>query len=291
MGTANVMVDIQVSYNQFTKTEKKIADYILKNSGKVLFMSITELSEECKVAEASVHRFCRKLGAKGYQEFKMKLSLSQLGEDQALQEEYGPGGPGPAVEAGSAEMALFADILQNHMSAIRETNALLDPEQVGRTVDLMIGADSVQFFGIGDSLLTAEEARNKFIRITPKVRTLSDPHMQAMAASMVTERDLLFFISYSGSTKDNVYVAQIAREAGAKIVVITRFLKSPLTEFADAVLICGSNEGPLEGGSMGAKMSQLHIIDILFQCYYRKTRRESSQNNKKTSKAVVDKLY
>jgi DNA-binding MurR/RpiR family transcriptional regulator len=56
-------------------------------------------------------------------------------------------------------------------------------------------------------------------------------------------------------------------------------------------LICGSNEGPLEGGSMGAKLSQLYIIDILFQEYYRRNREESVENNRKTSRAVVDKLY
>ena len=71
MSVQNMLVEIQLSYNQFTKTEKKIADYVMKNPTKVMFMSITELSDVCGIAEASVHRFCRKVGAKGYQEFKM----------------------------------------------------------------------------------------------------------------------------------------------------------------------------------------------------------------------------
>lgn len=285
MDSTNILIQIQLSYNQYTKTEKKIADYIIKNSSSVLFMSITELADECGVAEASVHRFCRRNGAKGYQEFKMKLSLCSSGDETHPAESVGN-------SAGNDDSKdLFAKILQNHLDAIRETNALLRPEMVEHTVNLMINARSIQFFGIGDSLLVAEDARNKFMRITPKVRTISDPHMQAMAASMSGPDDMLFFISYSGSTKDNVYVAKIARAAGAKIAVITRFLKSPLTEYADAVLICGSKEGPFEGGSIGAKMSQLHIIDILFQCYYAKTRKESAENIRKTSGAVADKLF
>ena len=72
---------------------------------------------------------------------------------------------------------------------------------------------------------------------------------------------------------------------------ITRFLKSPLTNYTDVTLICGANEGPLEGGSMSAKMSQLYIIDVLFQEYYRRNLTVSRNNNKKTSKAVVEKLY
>ena len=285
MQGSSLLTEISLSYNQYTKTERKIADYILKKPGGVLFMSITELAEECGVAEASIHRFCRKVGAKGYQEFKMKLSLSTTPEEPESDEGSADGNG--KVATGQ----MFADILQTHINAIRETNALLRPETVNAAVDLMIRSRSVQFFGIGDSLLAAEEARNKFLRITPKVRTITDPHMQAMAASMADAEDLLFFISYSGATKDNVYVAKIAKEAGARIIVITRFLKSPLTEYADVVLICGSNEGPLEGGSMGAKMSQLHIIDILFQAYYQKTRRKSAENNRRTSKAVVEKLF
>jgi len=280
--TPSMVVEIRIRYNQLTRAEKKVADYVLGNVDKVLFMSITDLAEACGVAEASVHRFCRDMGAKGYQEFKMKLSLDQ--QDRGREENS-------REETPETQSPFFESILKSHLDAIRETYALLDPDEVNRVVKMMTEAKSIHFFGIGDSLLAAEEARNKFLRITPKVITITDPHMQAIAAAMCTKDDLMFFISYSGSTRDNVYVAKIAKACGARIVVITRFLKSPLTEFADAVLICGSKEGPLEGGSMGAKMSQLHIIDILFQTYFTKTKRQSRENNRKTAQAVADKLF
>lgn len=53
----NLLLDMQLLYNQFTKTEKKIADYVIQNANQVLFMSITDLSDACRVADASVHRF------------------------------------------------------------------------------------------------------------------------------------------------------------------------------------------------------------------------------------------
>ena len=115
--------------------------------------------------------------------------------------------------------------------------------------------------------------------------------MQVMLASMADERDLIFVFSYSGATKDSVELAKISKQAGAKVVAITRFIKSPLTVYTDIVLVCGSNEGPLDGGSVGAKLSQLYIIDVLFQEYYLRNRDVSKENRKKTSKAVVDKLY
>lgn len=182
-------------------------------------------------------------------------------------------------------------ILQGHISALKETRLLIQEEEVEKTLRMMEEAKTIYFFGVGDSLLSAKEARNKFLRITNKVSCVDDPHMQAMTASMADEKDLIVIISYSGSTKDNVHVAKIAKKSGAKVVGITRFLKSPLTSYTDTLLVCGSNEGPLDGGSMGAKLSQLYIIDVLFQEYYRRNKEASKENNRKTSKAVVEKLY
>lgn len=285
MAEFGLFLDIQLLYNQLTKTEKKIADYVTKNANQVLFMSITELADACKVADASVYRFCRTIGVKGYQEFKMKLSLSMAtAEDGAQKEVQNPENPDSAQR-------MLDDILESQISALKETHLLLKWEEIERIVGMMEKAKNIYFFGIGDSLLTAMEARNKFLRITKKVHCVDDPHMQAMIASMAEQDDLVFLISYSGATKDIVYVADILSGVGAKVVAITRFLKSPLTSHVDGVLLCGSNEGPLEGGSLGAKLSQLYIIDILFKEYYRRNLGISMENNQKTSKAVVEKLY
>ena len=163
----------------------------------------------------------------------MMLSLSVKEEDdrsRKLRESTGF----PESDAGKLQ---YQQILEYHLDAIRETNALLNPAVVNETVEMMTSA-----------MITAEEAQGRFLHITPKVCYVIDPHMQAMAASMVGPEDMLIFFSYSGATKDNVMIAKIARERGAKITVITRYLKSDLTRYADTVFICGAKEGPLEGG-------------------------------------------
>lgn len=278
MSNANIVLQIQSTYNQLTRTEKKVADYVLQNKNKVLYMSITDLADACKVGDTSVYRFCRTLGLDGYQQFKMKLSIS-LPEHELLEEEE------------EKEESTASRIMESHMNAIRESYLLLSPEKLDRLVEMIDESEKVYFFGIGDSLLTAEEARNKFLRITSKVACLTDPHMQSMAASMATERDLIVIISYSGSTKDNIHVAKIAKRAGAKIACITHYKKSPLTAYSDVTLLCGAEEAPLEGGSMSAKMGQLYLIDLLYQEYYARNYEKSRKNNKVTSSAVVEKLY
>lgn len=283
MDGENLILKIQALYNQFTRAEKKVADYVIQNQRDVLFMSITDLADSCHVGDTSVYRFCRRLELQGYQEFKMKLSFCQNDQTRAKEQEM------KGHEDGFGNTA--QRVMQRHLSAIQETYQLLDEEQFEKTLSMMEKARQVYFFGIGDSLLTAEEARNKFLRLTNKVICVRDPHMQAMAASIASEEDLIVFISYSGATKDNIHVAGVAKKAGVRIACITRFQKSPLTGYSDAVLLCGSNEGPLEGGSMSARMSQLYIVDLLYQRYYEKNFEACKDANEKTSTAVVEKLY
>lgn len=285
MDNMNLILKIQSVYNQFTKAEKKVADFCLQHKEEVPFLSITDLADACGVGDTSVYRFCRTLELEGYQEFKMKLSLSQGTASMESRLLRTPKGEPDTLDA------MAQKVRKLHMGAIEETYMLLDREALGKTLELLERAERVYFFGIGDSLLAAAEARNKFLRITGKVICIQDPHMQAMAASMAGEKDLLFIISYSGATKDNIQAARLGKQAGARVVCISHFQKSPLTAFCDAVLLCGAKEGPLDGGSMSAKLGQLFLIDLLYQAYYERNSRECIANNEKATAAVLEKLY
>lgn len=278
----NLILQIQSSYNQFTKAEKKVADYCLAHRDEIPYLSITELADACEVGDTSVYRFCRTLKLEGYQEFKMKFSLSQNTADhseEAVSE----------FETSTTAFDAFAKkIMNSHKNAIEETYHLLNPSTFESVLDLLESAEHIYFFGVGDSLLVAEEARNRFLRITTKVNCITDPHMQAVAASLSTEKDLIFLISYSGSTKDNIQIAKLAKERGAKVVCISHFQKSPLTAYCDAVLLCGSKEGPLNRGSMSAKSAQLYLIDLLYQSMYERNPEESFKNNELATASVVD---
>ena len=88
----------------------------------------------------------------------------------------------------------------------------------------------------------------------------------------------------------NSCVCLMARQAGAAIVCVTRFIKSPLTAYADLTLLCGANESPLQAGSSSAEISQLFLIDMLYTEYYRTYYDRCSVNNEKTSASVMAKL-
>ena len=112
-----------------------------------------------------------------------------------------------------------------------------------------------------------------------------------MLAATMSAEDVAVVFSYSGSTKDTNAVAELAKKNGAKVVAITRFQKSPLTEFTDVILLCGANEGPLQSGSASADISQAFLVDLLYTEYYRRNMDRCGPNNEKTASSVLNKLY
>lgn len=274
----NLTLKIQTSYNQLTKAEKKVADFILDNKENVIYMSITELANACEVGETSIYRFCRTLEFGGYQEFKMELSLYLASNETGNSDEQ-------------EEVGFEKERMLRQIEAIEETYQLLDVKSITRIVEMMEQADSIYFFGVGGSAQTAQDFWSKFLRIIPKVRIIQDAHMQAMATSLLTDKDLVFLVSYSGATKDIVNIADIAKGVEAKVAGITRYQKSPLTKYTDEILLCGSKESPLEGGSLTVKTSQIYLLDLLYSTYYQRNKESSMENQHKSSQAVVDRLF
>lgn len=271
------------NYNQFTKAERKVADFIMQHSQEVLFMSITDLADACKVGETTVFRFCKTMHTQGYQELKIQLSLSMKEETEIRKgASQGENGDGPG--------SFMPGLLETNYNVLRETDSLLNQELLDKILEHMTAARKIVFMGVGSSGMVAMLAANKFLRITDKVQCFIDSHMQAMNASLLKPEDVAMVISYSGSTKDSITVARLAKEAGAYVVAISRFVKSPLMDYADAALLCGSKEGPLQGSSITATISQLYIMEVLYSGYYSRNYDESYINIKKSAESVTEKM-
>lgn len=283
MTKVDILSLIHSRYNSFTNTEKKVADYVLENMKNVIYMSITDLAEACNVGESSVFRFCKTLKLRGYQEFKIALAHNTSLENEMPQ-------LSSKVTMQDTIDELSSKMLTATVNALTETHNLINTNDVSKAVDMIIKGDRIHFFGVGSSLITALEAKNKFMRITNKTECTIDSHLQIMSASLMTEEEVAVLISYSGSTKDTIEVAKVAKDRGAKIIAITRFAKSPLTNYADITLLCGANEGPLQGGSLTAKISQLYLLDLLYAEYFKRTNKESRINKERTANAVIEKM-
>ena len=270
-------------YDHLTKSEKKLADYIFQHQNDVEYMSIVSLADICNVAEATISRFCRKLDYNGYNEFKLALA-----KENSLQREgdYSPN----LDDTDDPVISRMQQLFHYDMASLQDTMSLIDSPTITQAVEYLNQAEHVYCIGQGGSMVMAMEAWARFAVVTQKFVWIPDSHMQAMTASLSGEKDVIILFSYSGATKDSLDLLRVAREHHTKIILITHFRNSPAAVYADVILLCGSKEGPLQTGSIAAKLGQLFLIDILYNEYCAINMEETTQNRDTTSLAIATKL-
>nr|WP_235561120.1 MurR/RpiR family transcriptional regulator [Bacillus sp. FJAT-28004] len=278
---SNTLLLISSIYTSLTKAEKKVADYVKSNPEEAVMATVTDLSEQAGVGETSVIRFCRKLGFRGYQEFKLSIAqdLVNLPSYSTVEIE----------EEDSALTKARKITLRNEMM-LKNTLDLINPADLERAVERMLAADKIYIFGVGSSGITALDLHYRLMRIGMNVEAHRDSHIIAMSASLVKKGEVVFGISTSGSTRDLVDPLRQARASGAEVICLTSHMRSPITAHADTILLVPSREMPTEGGSWSTKITQVHLLDILCTLLSHK-KNNAIEALEKTARSVVDKLY
>ena len=279
----NVFETISQAYYDLTAAEKKTADYVMKHHDETQFMSIAELAEASGVAEATVSRFSRRLGYKGYNAFKLAIANAA-----AVGRQEGEQLTGQILEDDSLE-DMSRKLYSADVAALAQTLERLEPEKIRAAADCLERADKVLCMGQGGSMLMASEAAHLFSTVSGKFFAVSDSHSQIIAAANMNERDALLFCSYSGATRDMTETLHVARSRRAKVILVTRFPRSPGASLADVVLCCGSNEGPLQLSSIPAKLAQMFLMDILFSDYCRRDLDRCRENRARVAEALAEK--
>ncbi|WP_420299415.1 MurR/RpiR family transcriptional regulator [Edwardsiella tarda] len=245
--------------NSLTRVSQRIADYILAQPTQVSQLSIAQLAQATQAGEATVIRFCRTLGYKGFQDFKLDLAIELARNDD---EET------PLLDAEIADdddLLTIGRKLQNAINCVlSETLNLLDMAQVQAAVDAIRQANTLFICGVGSSGITAEDMKNKLMRIGYRVNSTSNNHFMYMQATLLQPGDVAIAISHSGASPETVQTLKLAREAGARTIALTHNLGSTLMRYADISLINGNQQGKLQGDSIGTKTAQLFVLDLLY---------------------------
>ncbi|NYE09009.1 DNA-binding MurR/RpiR family transcriptional regulator [Bacillus niacini] len=276
------LVLISSMYKSLTKAEQKVADLVTRDTHDAVYSSVTDLAEKANVGETTVIRFCRKLGYRGFQDFKLAVAQNLVSPSEQV---HGK------IEDGDSLAVVSKKITSQIIDSLDNTLNLLQPSSVEKVVDRITTARKLYFFGVGSSGILAKDAKHRFMRLGYHVEQSSDTHIMAMNAALATNEDIVFGISTSGSTKDVVDTMRIAKENHAFIVCLTSHSKSPITQYADVILLAASKETPLQGGSFSSKIAQLQLLDILTTAVALKRKDYTFKSIEKTAKAVLDKMY
>lgn len=283
MTAHNIFETISSQYFQLTNSEKKVADYVLRHRIDVQYMSISELAEECTVADATISRFCRRLGLTGYNAFKLELAKASMTRDSHRAD-------AAILQESSGFHAMCKKLLGENVAVLEQTIQLLDPRQVSRAVDLLRRSRRVVCMGQGSSMVLSEEAWTLFSTVSPKFLFVPDSHLQMKyPCADGPGRTGPVLLLLRAPSRDFQDLLEVARQRQVKVVLVSRFPKSPGGQLADVVLQCGADEGPLQAGSVNARMAQLFVLDVLFQEFCMRAPEETEQSREQIAEAVARK--
>lgn len=253
----SVIQIIESKYDSFTATEKAIADYFIGNSEKTDF-SVKAVAARLYVSNASLSRFTKKCGYKGYREFIYEYEASFMKEK--------------TMENGgtAAVFTIYQDLLNRSFS-------LIDEVQIVRVVKYINNAERVYVLGKGSSGLSASEMEVRFVRVGVNIDSLVDPDRMRMQTVFWNNHNLVLGISISGNAVDVLYGLKEAHQRGAKTVLLTTKHDDSFREYCDEVLLM-PNIGRLDRGNLvSPQLPVLILIDVLYFGFV-KTDKVSKEN-------------
>jgi RpiR family carbohydrate utilization transcriptional regulator len=253
--TQPCILRIRSEYPQFREKEKKIADYILDNPKKIIHSSISQLAEDVQVAEATVFRFCKRIGFKGYQAMKITLASEIIEPIQDIHE---------TLTANDDERTIADKVFRSNIRALEDTVQFLDPNHFKAAVEAILKANRIEFYGNGGSGIVALDAHHKFLRTGIPTIAYTDTHLQLMSASQLTDKDVVVLISHSGSNKDILSALRVAKENKTTTIGVTSLAKSPLSQHVDIPLYTIAQETEYRSEAFASRLAQLCIIDALY---------------------------
>ena len=237
--------------------EQRVAKLVLSDPRAFANLPISTLAERSHVSKPTVVRFCRSLGYDGLSDFKLKLAGSVSEGVPFIHR---------SVDSDDKVSDVVVKVIDNTVSAFLKYRNDASTLAISKAVDALLLASQtgkrIEFIGVGNSGIVAQDAQHKFFRLGVNTIAYSDGHMQVMSASLLGAGDCLVVISNSGRTRDLMDATDIARKKGATVIVITAS-GSPLAAAGHVHLSADHPEGYDRYSPMVSRLLHLMIIDIL----------------------------
>ena len=220
-----------------TRTDAEIAEYILAHLSTIGFQTSTTMAEEIGVSDTSVIRFIRKLGFKGYADFRSEMNARTARQIDRAQPDLTPGEKYLRTLEHLGSSSLISDVSQYTLNNLQKSYAQLDQGTVEQIVDILLSSDRKYIAGFRGTACCAQYMASKLLFLTPHVVPILHADATAVENLLgITERDCLFLYSFPRYSEIARPLMEIARESGAKVILMTDRRTSPLANKADVVV-------------------------------------------------------
>jgi RpiR family transcriptional regulator, carbohydrate utilization regulator len=246
-----ILLYLQGILGSLNPTERLIADCVLADPDRFVTSAIADIKKSSGASVGSIVAFCRRLGLKGFADFKIALArdLAQSGLPT-----------GNSTQRGS----LFEKVFQFQAQSLAETLKINPEATMQQVANALEKANRIELFSIGLSYPVAYTAYCKFQLIALPASAQFDSHIQLIAAAQMKAGDVAFGISCSGTTRETVQCLEVAKTKGALTICLTNAMKSAITTFSDLCLYATPSEIKYFQAPLASRITQLALIDALF---------------------------
>lgn len=275
---------------KLTESEKQIVSFIESNPRIVINLSLEELSEKCYVSQASIIRLCKKLGTKGFAEFKIRLASeinAFLHHDHDIHVDV-PLNPDTSEKE-------IAEIFFNLTSQSLQTAFHhLDYNALRRAALMLSRADMIHIYGRGESLILAEDFHYKLTRIG-KPSTLEAlngfPEAKCLLSNRKVNQAALVISHYCNSRQVHYIVDELV-SGKIPFVLVTAVEKAwPYENFAAATLRIPCSESRFKMGSFASRTGMLFLLDCLYGLIFSLDYEQNKNNLTLFSQRKIERSY
>lgn len=253
MKPARLTQDISDALPNLRRSERKVADFVLKDPLLVIHMRIVDLAQKATVSEPTVVRFCRAVGCSGFQDFKMALA-----QQLAASPSYGQ----IAVTEHDSTREYTHKIFDSSVDTLLKVRDNLVLETLEAAVNAIYAAQRVEFYGFGASAAVAFDAQHKFFRLQITSAAYADPHLQNMSATSLRSGDVVIAISQSGRSRALLDSMELAQQSGGVVIALSP-TSSPVAKMANISIQIDAEEDNQIYIPLSSRIAHLAVIDVL----------------------------
>jgi DNA-binding MurR/RpiR family transcriptional regulator len=256
---------IEESYAGFSKRQKVLADYILKNYDKAAFMTASKLGKTVEVSESTVVRFATELGYKGYPGFQKALEelvRTKLNSIQRMEVTYGR----------ISQSEILESVLNSDIDKIKMTLAGIDQNAFELAVNTLLNAKKIYIVGIRSSAPLANFLSFYLNLIVEDVVLVQATGASEIFEQMirVSEDDVVIGISFPRYSMRTLKALEFASNRRAKVITLTDSIHSPINLYSSCNLIARSDMASI----VDSLVAPLSVINALVVALCMKKQKE-----------------
>lgn len=280
-----ILINEMKQIKGLTEREQDICKYILQYPEKISIMSSRDLGYATFTSAATVTRFCKKIGCKGYPDFKIRflseIKLPSSEESEELLE----------ISERDSIISIIKKVEKIQNKAIKQTKQEVSIEQIMRIGEMLYKTEYIDFYVYDINVHLAEYGCSQFFHCGKIANTYTATNIQQLLALMKKENHISIIISHTGENSRLIEIAKSLKRNKTKTIVITPDKNRTLSEIGDEVIYAASEKNLYEFSTVIFSSSVKYILDILFCMIFVKQYKENMNLNKKYEKIGRDKLW